>query len=159
MTGTFLGLPPIFLKPNLALRKSISDAVLAHFASVPFDWNGASCIHLAHLQARALGHAVPEMPRFSTMKGALRALRKQGVESTIELLDKWFERHPAPVFAQLGDLIALPAENEIGLPDPRLASVGIADGRGNWSGWHGSRPQGLSTVKFAEGHFIAAWKL
>jgi hypothetical protein len=152
-------LPPVFLKPNLALRKSVSEAVLSAFAAIPFDWDGASCIDLAHAQARGMGHAVPPVPRFRTAKGALRALRKRGVADVPALLDQWFDRHTAPAFAQIGDLLALPGETEAGLPDHRLVSIGIADGRGNWSGWHGAHPGGVTTVKFAESHFIAAWKL
>lgn len=142
-----------------ALRGAITDAVIDPFRARPFDWDGANCITLAHAQAVAMGHDVPDVPRFKTVKGALRALKKQGANSTAELLDQWFERHEAPAFARVGDLVLLPGETDLGARDDTLASVGIADGRGNIFAWHPDKPDGLAAVKWAQAAVIAGWKL
>jgi len=105
-----------------------------------------------------MGHQVPPVPLFASERGAIKALRKQGVRSTAELLDKWFERHPAPAFAELGDLVVLPGDRD-GERDDVLAAIGIADGRGNVFAWHGSDLSKMSVIKLAETEIIAAWKL
>lgn len=144
---------------NIALRGSATQAVVDHFRARPFDWAGASCIHLAQAQALALGHAVPPVPKFRTAAGALRALKKQGAESTAALLDQWFERHPAPAFARMGDLVLLAAEDDAGEREERLAAIGIADGLGNIFSWHAANPAGLSQIKWAHAAIVAAWRL
>lgn len=147
------------MKAELALRAVQTEMVIEALRDVPFNWNGASCIHLARAQAFALGHQVPCVPRFKTARGAMRALKKQGAASVAELLDQWFPRHPAPAFARVGDLVLLPGENDAGERDEMWDSVFIADGQGNLFGWHGSQPDRLSVVKWAQADALAAWRL
>jgi hypothetical protein len=147
------------MKVELALRGAVTDSVIQMLRDKPFSWNGANCITLARAQAAAMGHDVPKVPPFKTATGAMRALKKQGASSTAELLDKWFERHPAPAFARVGDLVMLPGENDAGERDDTLAAVCIADGRGNLFGWHPDKPDGLAVIKSAQTAAIAAWRL
>ncbi len=147
------------MKAELALRGAVTDSVIELLRDKPFSWNGANCITLARAQAVAMGHDVPKVPPFKTATGAMRALKKQGASSTAELLDKWFERYPAPAFARVGDLVMLPGENDAGERDDTLAAVCIADGRGNLFGWHPDKPDGLAVIKSAQTAAIAAWRL
>ena len=142
-----------------ALRAAATESVIELLRDQPFSWKGANCIRLARAQAFALGHDVPKVPRFKTALGARRALKKQGVSSTAELLDKWFERHPAPAFARLGDLVLLPGEDENGARDDTFGAIGISDGRGNIFAWHGSDMSRLSVIKWAQASVVAAWKV
>lgn len=141
-----------------ALRGLATDAVIDLVRDQPFSWAGANCIRLARAQAVALGHDVPKVPAFKSRTGALRALKKQGANSTAELLDLWFERHPAPAFARVGDLVMVPGEDDAGGRDEVLGAIFIADGRGNLAGWHGSR-EGLCVLKGAMADAVAAWRL
>lgn len=147
------------LKAADALRGLQTEAVIEALRDVPFNWDGASCIHLARAQAFALGHPVPRVPRFKSARGALRVLRRQGAGSVAELLDQWFERHPAPAFARIGDLVLLPGENARGERDDRLGAICIADGVGNLFGWHPGKPDGLAVIKWAQADAVAAWRL
>lgn len=147
------------MKAELALRAVQTEMVIEALRDVPFNWNGASCIHLARAQAFALGHQVPRVPRFKTARGAMRALKKQGAASVAELLDQWFPRHPAPAFARVGDLVLLPGEDAEGNLDHRIGAVCIADGQGNLFGWHNSDLSRLSVIKWAQANAVAAWRL
>lgn len=138
----------------LPLRAAATETVIEMFRDKPFDWRGANCINLARAQAIAMGHDVPKVPGFGTATGAMRALKKQGVNSTAELLDKWFERHTAPAFALVGDLVMLPGED-----GDTLGAVCISDGRGNLFGWHGSDLSQMSVIKQATANATAAWRL
>ena len=142
-----------------ALRGLVTESVLELVRESPFDWAGANCIRLARAQAAAMGHDVPKVPNFKSATGALRALKKQGANSTTELLDQWFDRHPAPAFARVGDLVLLAGETDEGEPDETLGAIGIADGRGNVFAWHPDKPDGLAVIKWAQGNIIAAWKV
>ena len=144
---------------DLALRGAATDTVIEMFRARAFAWKECHCIHLARAQGIAMGHDLPAVPSFNSAQGARVALKKMGVASVAELLDIWFERHPAPAFARIGDLLTLPGETELGRRDDALAGVGIADGMGNIFGWHASDPSRLSAVTAAQAHFVAAWKL
>lgn len=136
-------------------RMLATENVLALFRGLPFAWEGANCIRLAREQALALGHDVPPVPRFRTRQGARRALRAVGVRNVAALLDRYFDRWPAPAFARLGDLVMLPAD-----PAHGLDAVGIADGQGNIFCWHGATGfRQLEVVKFAAADVRAAWRL
>lgn len=142
-----------------ALRGLVTESVIELVRDQPFDWAGANCIRLARAQAVAMGHDVPKVPPFKSARGALRALKKQGARSTAELLDQWFERHDAPAFARVGDLVLLPGEDEHGEREDVMGCICIADGRGNLFGWHGSAPEKLSVIKGATVEAVAAWKV
>lgn len=147
---------------NLAERAFATERVLARFRDKPFDWAGANCIRLARAQGEALGHALPPVPLFRTALGARRALAKRGAAGVAELLDQYFVRLPAPAFALVGDLVTLPCADEHGGNERggALDAVCISDGRGNLFGWHAETGFArLETIKQAEAHVLAAWRL
>ncbi|MBB3035372.1 DUF6950 family protein [Alteriqipengyuania lutimaris] len=136
-------------------RLAATERVRAQFAR-PFDWCGASCIHLAREQGIAMGHDLPPVPNFRTPRGAVRALRKMGAENTLDLLDRYFERWPSPAFTRLGDLVALPGASEHGVLD----AIGIVDGRGSVFAWHAATQfEKLEPILLAGLHLKAGWKL
>lgn len=140
---------------NLPARAVATEKTLRIFRDRAFDWrSGATCIHLAHLQATNMEHILPDLPNFSTQIGALRQLRRQGVASLADLLDLHFERI-APSRMLIGDLALLPHDPE----DDAIEAITIFDGLAKLIGWHGAQPDRLSNISRAGGHIIAAWAL
>lgn len=140
---------------SMAKRAEITQRVVDKFRGREFDWDsGATCLHLAREQARQFGHRkLPIVPPLAGPLDALRAIRAQGVETLAELLDRHFQRLPAPAFAWVGDLVMGPA------PENGLAAVGIVDGVGNVIGWHEGAGSELATIKFAGAFLTAGWRL
>lgn len=140
---------------TLALRQQATLKTLTRFRARPFSWAGANCVRLARTQAVNMGHRLPPLPRFRSALGAKRALTARGADSVAALLDQHFARLPAPAFAWLGDLVALPGDPALGLD-----AVGIADGQGNvwcWSQLNDERE--MVALLQAEANVLAAWRL
>lgn len=137
---------------NLALRAQATEATVQYFADRPFDWNGASCIHLAHCHAINMGHQPPPLPMFRSRQGALRGLLKTGHRSVEALMDSLFERI-APARMLVGDIAMLPGE------DKRLKALVIFDGHLSVAGWHEAHPEKLVWIKAMQTELIAAWRL
>lgn len=140
---------------SLAERAVRTETVLAQFRARAFDWDGASCIHLARAQAVAMGHDVPRLRPIRSAIGARRALIAQGYDRVEDLLDSLFPRIGA-LSMLLGDLCAVPGEDDDGQGFPALF---IADGAGNLMGWHAADPSRVVPVKQALGAVSAAWRL
>ena len=136
----------------MALRASATNRTVASFAERGFDWDGASCIHLAHLHAQNMGHHPPELPMFRSRQGALRGLVKTGHRTLEALLDSMFERI-APAQMLVGDLAMLPGE------DRRLRAIVIYDGHLSVAGWHEAHPEKLVWLKNMQANLLAAWRL
>lgn len=135
-------------------RKAATDRTLHKFRDRPFDWHGASCIHLARTQAVNMGHRVPMLAPFRTAVGAAKALRATGHNTLSGLLDSLFVPIvPARMLA--GDLCAGPPDQDAA----GFCAIGIADGHGNIFGWHEADGAKLSTIKFATGQLTGAWRL
>lgn len=140
---------------NLAARAFATEGTLEKYRNKAFDWAGANCIRLARQQGHALGHELPPVPLFRTPLGAMKAIKKQGVDSVEGLLDKYFERLPSPAFVIVGDLVTLPGDEDHGLD-----AVCIADGRGNLFGWHADTNfEKLEVIKLAQADVKGAWRL
>lgn len=137
---------------NVALRAAATNRTVAEFADRGFDWDGASCIHLAHRHAQNMGHAVPKLPMFRSRQGALRGLVKTGHRTLEGLLDSLFERI-APAQMLVGDLAMLPGE------DRRLRAIVVFDGHLSVAGWHEAHPDKLVWIKNMQADLVAAWRL
>lgn len=141
---------------DLNARAVATNATLARFRNRAFDWKtGATCIHLARLQAKNMGYRVPAVPRFTSPRGALLALRKQGFDTLGALLDARFERID-PARMLIGDLAMLPGEE--GADDP-LGAVMIFDGLTKLLGWHDADPSRLRPIAHAQADISGAWRL
>lgn len=137
---------------SLPLRADATNRTVAHFQGKPFDWDGASCIHLAHVQATNMGHIVPRLPIFRSRQGALRGLLKTGHQTLEALMDSLFERiNPAQML--VGDIGMLPGE------DRRLRALVLFDGHLSVAGWHEVDPSQLVWIKNIQCDLVAAWRL
>ncbi len=137
---------------SAAMRADATSRTAAHFANKPFDWDGASCIHLAHVHATNMGHEVPPLPMFRSRQGALRGLLKTGHHTLESLMDSLFERIP-PAQMLVGDIGMLPGE------DRRLRALVIYDGHKSVAGWHEADPTRLVWIKNIQSDLVAAWRL
>lgn len=137
---------------SLALRADATNRTVAHFHARPFDWDGASCIHLAHVQATNMGHKVPALPMFRSRQGALRGLLKTGHRTLESLMDSLFQRI-VPAQMLVGDIAMLPGE------DRRLRALVLFDGHLSVAGWHEAHPESLVWIKNMHSDLVAAWRL
>lgn len=140
---------------TLALRQAATEKTLARFRGKPFSWSGANCIRLARTQAANMGHKLPPVPLFRSLRGAKRALAARGTDNVTALLDQHFNRLPGAAFAWLGDLVALPGDPAIGID-----AIGIADGQGNvWCWTQQNDERELAALLMVNAETLAAWRL
>lgn len=142
---------------SVAARADATGRTLRIFQGRAFDWaSGATCLHLAREQARALGHrGLPRIPALAGPVDALRHLHAQGAATLAELMDQHFKRLPAPAFALVGDLLLLPGED--GTAEPFGALV-VSDGAGSVLGWHDSQPE-FAVIKDFASAALVGWRL
>lgn len=67
-------------------------------------------------------HAKPHRGRYKTARGALRIMRRAGAADMAEFAGLFLEEIEAPVFAQIGDVMAIPTKDAFGF------SLGILNG-------------------------------
>lgn len=135
---------------SLSMRAAATSRTVTAFQR-PFDWDGASCIHLAHEHAINMGHQPPALPMFRSRQGALRGLLKTGHRTLESLMDSMFDRI-APARMLVGDVAMLPGE------DKRLKALVIFDGHLSVAGWHEAHPDQLVWIKAMQTELIAAWR-
>lgn len=141
-------------EPELVRRRNATTATKARFADKPFDWRKrATCLHLARFQAKGMGHKLPRLPKFNNALQARRALKAQGVDSVVELLDKYFERI-TPAAMLEGDLAAFPGDSE----SAGLESVFVKIASGKFAGWR-EDAYGLVVLDASLDDVVAAWRL
>jgi hypothetical protein len=94
---------------DLSARAIVTQATHNAFYGKPFRWGVADCLCMVQHHVRLAGHAVPDLPKYGSAKGALVAIRAQGAESLIDLVSQYLEPI-IPAFAMLGDVIAVPGK-------------------------------------------------
>lgn len=137
---------------NLHQRAEATARTLRRFEGRAFSWRqSATCIHLARVQARHMGHKVPRLPPIRTALRARSALAAMGHDSLTGLMDSMFERI-APARMLVGDVAALPGD------DSPFEALLVFDGHQMFYGWHGLHPTFCGIIEL-EPHLIAAWRL
>lgn len=77
-------------------RARATQATAALFRGRRIDFSkGVTCLHLLREQMLAFGYSPPEIPHFTTPRGAKRALREIECDDLEALLDKLLPRIPA----------------------------------------------------------------
>jgi hypothetical protein len=136
---------------ELERRRVATERTVAKYRARPFDWDGATCIHLARTQLRNMGHRPPRIPRFYSIIGARRSLKQAGASSIVELIDNLgLERIP-PAMMLIGDLAVLPG-------DEGFDSVVVCAG-GALIGWTEDHHDGVMNLHDALPNVVAAWRL
>lgn len=67
-------------------------------------------------------HAEKQRGRYKTARGGLGIIRRAGADNLAEFVAQHFEEHASPVFAQIGDVMAIPVEGPFGF------ALGILNG-------------------------------
>lgn len=119
-------------KPLIRRQKAM-DKTMARFAGKPFKLGVNDCVKLARFHLTALGHKLPSTGHYSDVRGAVAALKKQGVRTLAELLDKHFERIP-PAFMLPGDLAMPPSDPDA--PASSLGTIMVKVSANKYAGWH-----------------------
>lgn len=135
---------------TLLARVDATNKTMAKYRERAFDWNGASCIHLARTQLRNMGHKPPRIPAFRSAIGAKRAMTTNGYETVADIFDGLGLPRIAPAAMLVGDLAMLPGEDGF---DAVVICVG-----GKLMGWHGAAEK-LAIIGEAVGQVSAAWRL
>lgn len=135
---------------NLVARVDATNKTMRKFRERAFDWDGASCIHLARAQLRNMGHKPPRVPPIRSAIGAKRAMAANGYETVADIFDGLGLMRIPPAAMLVGDLAILPGEDGF---DAVVVCVG-----GKLMGWHGAADK-LVMIGEAVGSITAAWRL
>ena len=95
---------------DLQARLAAFNETKAHFDKRQFSWGSVDCLKVARYHSIKMGHKPPRPPRYSSLAGAIRALKKMGVSTCDELLDNHFLKIP-PAAAIVGDLLVSSGED------------------------------------------------
>lgn len=141
--------------PDMVRRQRALDATMKRFAKLPLRIGKSDCVKKIRFHLVQMGHrGLPSTGEYKGDKGAENALKKQGVETVEELLDKYLPRI-SPASMLPGD-IALVA-SEPGAPAYRSGTAVISVGR-KFLGWHPDHPLLAIVEPTVDDPFIAAWR-
>lgn len=137
---------------EIELRAYATTQTEKRFRGKPFDWaKAATCIHLMRYQAAQMGHNMPVVPRFRTVRSAKRALQATGHEDIPSLLDSMFNRWPSPAFARTGDIVAAAGGDG-------FHGVMIRVNSTKFLGWH-EDAVGCTIIDVDMNQIVGAWRL
>lgn len=110
---------------SLLIRERAATATRNYFADRPFKLGTVDCAHLCAYALVQLGYSDPlEGTRnYTTIKGAVRALRSVGVSTFEEKLDRMGFERIAPAYVLHCDIVTLPGD------DDKLPTLGISLGQ------------------------------
>lgn len=138
-------------QPGMIRRVAAAQATLDRFKGQPFMLGEADCARMTtfHLRQLKLRVQIAKAGSYKTPLSARRALIRAGFESLADALDKHgFARIP-PAAAVVGDILALPAEDDLG-------ALCVALGNGRVLGWH---PDAEGATVLQPTEFVAAWSV
>lgn len=114
---------------DLLRRQRATQATLDRYRGKVFSWQqGITCVHLARFHLKAMGHAVPTVPRIRSALGARRALADNGWADVAEMLAGVGCAPIAPAMMLQGDLALLDSADG-------LAAIFICAGPHKLLGW------------------------
>lgn len=116
------------MKGQIADWRTRLDGFLAAAARRPFAWGRHDCCLFAAdwvLEIAGVDPAAAFRGRYTTPRGALRALKRYGTGDLVGTVSAALGRPPwhGPLYAQRGDLVAVASELA-GWPEPTLGVIG-----------------------------------
>lgn len=135
---------------QLIVRMEAAQATFNKFYGKAFQWGKRDCVHLCSYALQELGYDDPlaEIKHYNTLLGARKAMKRAGVSSFEEYLDRLFERI-APAMALPSDIIALPSDVD------GMSALGIAIGEGRVLAY----PEGMGCAFGPHDECTAAWRV
>lgn len=139
-------------EPELERRRAATAATLRRYEHQPFSWRKATtCLHMARLQMKNMGHAVPRMPQIRSALKARKELEARGFGNVSDLM-----RHLLPPIApaqmRLGDIAAVPGSEEW------LDALFINIAPRKFAGWREDQPA-MVVLDLPLSDVTAAWRL
>lgn len=116
---------------SLQLRQKAFEATVTHFEGRPLVWGQTDCARIVARHIRNMGRPtkLAKAGSYSSLVGAVRALKRSGFASLPEALDAMgFVRIP-PAAALIADVLALPGDSD-------LHALQIVAGNGRVWGYH-----------------------
>lgn len=132
-------------------RVAAAQATLDRFKDRPLKLGYEDCVRMTAFLLRRLGRRVklPPAGSYRTIKGAKKALQARGFADLGAAIDSFGFERIAPAAAIVGDVLMLPAENELG-------ALTVALGNGRVLGYH---PDSLGAAVLQPLLFDAAWRV
>jgi hypothetical protein len=117
----------------------------------PMKLGTADCVRMtaSHLRLFKFQVKLPPSGSYRTVNSALKALRAAGYDSLGSALDAMGLERIAPAAAIVGDIIAMPAEDQLG-------ALSICLGNGRVLGYH---PEANGAAVLQPLEFEAAWRV
>lgn len=101
---------------ELIERKRAAQQTIDKYLNKPFTWGSYDCVQLVSFNLQCLGYDNPlsGLESYGTRRNALKAMKRFGVKSFAEHLEKLgFEPIP-PAYALAGDIVGFPGEGSDG---------------------------------------------
>jgi hypothetical protein len=137
--------------PEMVRRVAATQATVARFQGLTFRWGQEDCARMVVFHLRQMGRpiAMAKAGSYSNALGAARAMRRFGVVSLIEALDKHGLEQIPPAAAVAGDIVAMPSADS-------FDALAIALGNGRVLGYHDDA-DGAAVLQPVQ--FITAWRV
>lgn len=134
----------------LELRAKATSATFDKFNGQPFVLGKTDCSRMVAFHLKQLGYKLSLLKggHYSTPVGARMALKKLGVSSLSEVMDKHFVRLDAPADALMGDIVCVEGDGEMG------DAMQIVLNRGNVLGFLDGACGELKVMQY-----VAAWRV
>lgn len=116
----------------LVKRTAAAQAVVDRYNGRAFAWGRADCVRLAAYALRKMGRPVSLIKAgdYSSLRGALKALRRAGFDGLEQAVDAQGLFRIPPAMALPGDLIGLPSDEDGGERGSWVAlTVALGNGR------------------------------
>lgn len=120
---------------NLAERARATEQTKAAFWGAERNWDGVTCVHLLHTHLINTGHFPPDVPKFTTQKGAREGLKAMGATSLTNLCRNLGLTEVKPAKMIVGDIAVFPGAT--GKTTGIHAAITICAGN-KFMGWYGS---------------------
>lgn len=137
--------------PEMTRRVAAAQRTLDEFKDQPFRLGVRDCVRMTAAHLRRLGHAVrlPPQGSYRSRKAALKLLAERGYADLAAALDGFGFERITPAAALVGDVVQMPAVDELG-------ALAIVLTNGRVIGFH---EDAVGAVVLQPVRIAAAWRI
>lgn len=137
---------------TLVRKRDAAQKILNAWSKRPLRLGTSDCVRMIAAHLRLLGYRVklPPSGSYRTVASATKALKTAGFASVGEALDDLGLKRIAPAATVAGDIIQIPAVDDLG-------AFAVVLGNGRVAGYHEEVGGGVLVVQPVE--FVAAWRV